>query len=143
MTVVIGRGHDQLLEIIANYNSFDFLSFDIFGSILQCSVNCRCNCVFFVGRYNYLLFFVLFNKKKLKIPKIYNFNNTENQAMVKSNHNANENFFYMILLFVLAIVLFLLASTSHPHGYYQLYLTLFRNKIICKERGRLSQEGIL
>ena len=34
MTVVIGRGHDQLLEIIANYNNFDFLSFDIFGSIL-------------------------------------------------------------------------------------------------------------
>ena len=32
--MVIGRGHDQLLEITANYNGFDFLSFDIFGSIL-------------------------------------------------------------------------------------------------------------
>lgn len=116
MTVVIGRGHNQLLEITANYNGFDFLSFDIFGSILPCSVNCRCNCFFFfVGRYNYLLFFVLFSKKKLKIPKIYNFNNTENQAMVNLNHNTNENFFCMILLFMLAFVCFFCWHPHHIH----------------------------
>ena len=64
MTVVIGRGHDQLLEITANYNGFDFLSFDIFGSILPCSVNCRCNCFFFLLVDTTICFFLFCLAKK-------------------------------------------------------------------------------
>ena len=38
-------------------------------------------------------------------------NDAENQIIVNSNQNANKIFFYKILLFMLAMVLFVLAST--------------------------------